>query len=585
MKKLIMFLMVLAISVPVSATIDDPAPPMWGVAGTTGVWQLDDPCWSEPSCLEGTENYNLDVPDATWENGVLTTSSTELETLWCVIGVSEGGLYVTIHLQIAASEEIENATQTSLEIREAGPDGEFINETFPELVNEGGGVYTLSGTMSRPAGENLAAGCFIEANNMAVEGIIVDVITHDGETPPTGSARSTSCLVAPKPAIVVDPNIITIYEPRDPCEFGPEPPGPVVGNFGVKLGWRPGEDPCYPNDPCHYAAEFTVTVTLDPNTEGDKDHDDYKIWDGHSVDGTIQLVFDQNNFDVLQEVHIEAIKDLEREGNESYNLGFTSACNEDANFQDAEGTLSITVIDNDVRHVSALPDRITLSETDAGDPCGTEEIAVRLSHQPDHTVYALVYADEWAFEEEMFVIDPNFEDWTDPNRLTFTATTWGGGSCPEYNETTMTSCWDKPLTIEVHAKDNDWVSEPDVTNIPGLVVFVPYSEDLEYSVDWLEPDPYGFPIEVEDGDGEAEEKEVDVVVEDNDCGALGYGIADVAGGGEEGDEPDCVVNLADFAALYSQWFSCTDPFDADINQWGDCCAEWERNEVTGECPP
>ncbi len=391
-----------------------------------------------------------------------------------------------------------------------------------------------------------------------IDQVVIDTICYDGESLPVGTPRAGGAV---KTEIVYDPNITTIYEPQDPEEFGPPPPGPVVGNFGVKLGWRPGEDPCNLGT---YFKHVEVTITLDPNTEGDKDHDDYFIWGGDPVDGTITLVFDANNYDILQKVNIEAIKDLDREGNETYTLGFTSACLQDPNFDNdpcspVTQTLSITVIDNDVRHVSALPTRITLSETDAGDPCGTKEIEVRLSHPPSDTVYVLVWGDEWAFEEEMFIIDPNFEDWMplygEPNRLTFTATTWGGGSCPEYNETTMTSCWNKPLTIQVHAKDNDWVTEPDVTNIGGLVVFTPYSEDLEYCVDWLEADPYGFPLEVTDSGGIAEEAEVTVVVEDDDCGAKGYDIADI--------NEDCVVNLGDLAVFFNQWLSCTQPYDDD----------------------
>jgi hypothetical protein len=73
-------------------------------------------------------------------------------------------------------------------------------------------------------------------------------------------------------------------------------------------------------------------------------------------------------------------------------------------------------------------------------------------------------------------------------------------------------------------------------------------------------------------------------VQDNDCGAWGYDIADVAGGGANGDEPDCSVNLADIAELYSSWASCTKPYDGGASGWADCCAEWDMDEVTGECP-
>jgi len=172
-----MFLMVLAISVPALAIIDDSAPPEWGVAGTTGVWHFVDPDWSVPNCLFGTESYYLDIPDATWAYGVITTSPDAMETVWGLIGIPEGGSYVTIHVQIAATAEIEDAEQTSLELRrqetEPGAEPLFISEIFPELVNAGGGVYTLTGTLEKASGA-FYAGCYIGANQLQLEGVIID---------------------------------------------------------------------------------------------------------------------------------------------------------------------------------------------------------------------------------------------------------------------------------------------------------------------------------------------------------------------------------------------------------------------------
>ncbi len=270
MKKLIMFLMVLAISVPALAIIDDSAPPMWGEAGgNTGLWHFDDPAWSEPSCLDGTEYYYFEIPGATWAYGVITTGPDASETLWGLIGIPEGGSDVTVHVQIAASEEIEDAVQTSLETRrrETEPGGEplFITEIFPELVNAGGGVYTLTGTLPR-ASNAFYAGFYIEKNGLQVEGIIVDVITHDGETPPTGPARIFSCPVA-VPVILVDPNVMLVYETDE-----------TEGDFAVSLM----------NEPPTGA---TITVTVDPNTYGDGPSEDITLIGGDPCDGTITMTF------------------------------------------------------------------------------------------------------------------------------------------------------------------------------------------------------------------------------------------------------------------------------------------------------
>ena len=40
----------------------------------------------------------------------------------------------------------------------------------------------------------------------------------------------------------------------------------------------------------------------------------------------------------------------------------------------------------------------------------------------------------------------------------------------------------------------------------------------------------------------------------NPC--LEYSVFDVAGGGPDGDEPDCKVDLLDFAAFAQDWLSC-----------------------------
>ncbi len=85
----------------------------------------------------------------------------------------------------------------------------------------------------------------------------------------------------------------------------------------------------------------------------------------------------------------------------------------------------------------------------------------------------------------------------------------------------------------------------------------------------------GFPINVADGEGEAEVAGVEVIVEDDDCGAKGYGIADV--------NEDCVVNLADFAVFFGQWLFCTDPYDdPEYLVWGACDASWNLAEAEEE---
>jgi len=67
----------------------------------------------------------------------------------------------------------------------------------------------------------------------------------------------------------------------------------------------------------------------------------------------------------------------------------------------------------------------------------------------------------------------------------------------------MTSNWNVSQTICLEARDDDIrgedVEEEGLEWVPGVVTLTPYSEDPRYSVDWLQPDPYGFPIDLGEG--------------------------------------------------------------------------------------
>jgi hypothetical protein len=183
-------------------------------------------------------------------------------------------------------------------------------------------------------------------------------------------------------------------------------------------------------------------------------------------------------------------------------------------------------------------------------------------------------------------IDPNFVQikplYGEPNRLTFIATD-GMDPCVA----TMTSSWHKPQTIRVYADDNDNLGGYGVRYPEGEITFTPFSEDVRYLIESLNPDgttvvqdPCITGTETSDGIGIV--TTLDVTVEDNDCGARGYDPADISGGGEEGNEPDCIVGLADVAQLIKEWGMCTEPFDGVIwgqgltaKSWDECLPWWE----------
>jgi hypothetical protein len=250
-------------------------------------------------------------------------------------------------------------------------------------------------------------------------------------------------------------------------------------------------------------------------------------------------------------VVVEAVEDLDREGDESYPIELTVTINiADANFGNPTPVVvesSVTVIDNDVPFVSALPDDFELSESEPN----CVDLKVRLSHKPWNDVYVRVLSEGWIFGDddkaEMASLDPPLGEADDPNVLTFT-TIDDQDPC----EATMTSGWNVEQTITVCPIDNDELAEAWEEWIGGQLFMPSYSEDVRYLVPWLNPDGSEVPEEEESG-GEAGEAVVGINVQDNECGAVGFAPSDF--------NEDCAVGLADFAHYYAQWQFCTEPYD------------------------
>ena len=129
---------------------------------------------------------------------------------------------------------------------------------------------------------------------------------------------------------------------------------------------------------------------------------------------------------------------------------------------------------------------------------------------------------------DMVVMDPNFEDWTDPNHLTFTPANY---NVPQ--QICLTALDDDVRGEGPEADELEWV--------PGVILLNGLSDDVRYQSS-------------EEG-GELDETEVRFNVQDNECGAKGYSYTDFNG--------DCVVNLADFALFYEEWTLCTQPYPSD----------------------
>jgi hypothetical protein len=566
MKKLIMFSMVLAVAMPALAAIEDVSPPAWG--GTTPsanvVWQIDTE-YGVPTCT-AYDPYNGD-PEiyfggsegdqvGTWDS-VAGTLEIDDVILMALVEVPGGpGANLTIRVQIAYEGEPE-FTGTSLELWDGGriDIGAGMPTTAVEDPAESG-VWVQEGTFTpdtpglKDSGY-LDAGNIIGINNVGtftITGMIIDVIRHDGDAPTSGPGRYI-CGFS-EPAIAVDSNDLPVYEPQDPC--GPPVLGPTDGQLLVSLAWQPGE-PTYP--------AFAAEVVVDPNVDGDAPHEDFVFPDSDADDGSVMLRFTDANWSDPQLVAVRAVEDLDREGDESYPIELTVTIDiADPNFGNPTPVVvtdSVDVVDNDVPFVVAVPPAIEgkLSEND---PCVPYCFDVTLSHLPNDDVYVIVdrVSDYELVVESMSVMNPPLGVADDPNRLKFTP-----------------GNYDTPQTICLEARDDPCLVEPWEEWIDGMVILTPYSEDVRYNVDWLQPDPYGFPIDVEDSGGEAEEEFVDFDVQDNDCGAVGYARFDF--------NEDCAVDLGEAAALYNQWLFCTlkdGRSQPGVAIFTDCDAAWNLQE-------
>ena len=391
-----------------------------------------------------------------------------------------------------------------------------------------------------PSDEGLWVGTW--GNNTAIDQIVIDTICYPGDEPPVGPGRKVV-----KPPVTVDSSDLPIYEPYDPPD-GPSVEGPTEGQMLVSLAWPPGEGVGYPS--------FNATVKVDPNS-GDGKHEDFIFPASTAADGSVELKFTDANWSDPQAVAVQALQDTDREGDEKYPIELTVTIDiADPNFGNPTPVVvesRVGVVDNDVPFISLSTDEIEISESD---PCTCVDLKIRLSHKPDAKVGVWVNAGGYAFSEDeeftMFIIDPNFEQYpplyADPNRMTFTVS-----GNPEWNQTTMTSNWNVEQTITVCPIDNDELAEAWVEYIDGQISLTPYSEDLRYRVPDLNADGSEAPGNPPDSGGEAEETIVDISVQDNECGAIGYSRMDF--------NEDCNVGLADLANIYAQWLYCTEPFE------------------------
>jgi hypothetical protein len=604
MKKLIMFVMVLAIAASAGATRFPHPPPDFAGCANSGMvfWEfLTDGCDPTSDIQDPPYVFDPELPDPTFgtryqDGGPVWTWSAgdgakgiytcdDEDSLNGSIPVRGDETYMRMYFQVVhtlVASDDESLIGMGLELWDMGewagcPEmyegvGEYLEgyefpaPTYTELI---GGVWHRStwvadfstdgavwsfGDTDREFGDLfeathttaiIAMGDF-GASGFDMEEVVMDYIWFSESD--YSDIPDEPCWGAEAP-ITVDTNDIPVYEPQD--AGGPPPMGPTDGQLQISLAWKPGEDLGYPPFIC------TVVVDPDPNVEhvGNPDFSFTKPVPP-DPNGNVTLTFTQANWDIYQNVHVAATQDLLREGNESGNVEFRVTINiDDPNFgsdpcRPVSTTQGIIVVDNDIPYISVLPRGQLEDILTENNPLVPRCVNVTLSHLPTHNVEIRAFIEsEFDLIYDQVIVDPNFEDWTDPNHLLFTP---GNYNSPQQ------ICL-KVLDDEEHPDtDDEW--------IPGTLFVNGASDDIRYEA------------ESDDGDGELEPTQVNFNVQDNDCGAWGFYAEDTNG--------DCVIDLSELAALWTQWHYCTlkdgRSVPAGVAIWADCDAAWNLEEAEEE---
>jgi len=432
----------------------------------------------------------------------------------------------------------------SLETRqqEAEPGAEplFITEIFPELVNVGGGVYTLSGTLPR-AGNAFYAGFYIQKNDLRIEGIIIDVITHDEENPLEGPARIISCPVPVLP-ILVDPNVMLVYETNE-----------TEGDFAVSLM----------NEP---PAGATITITVDPNGGGPSE--DITLIGGSGVTGSVTFDLNDSNWDEPHTICFKAIDDDIPEPPsllEPQDILVSSSWpghETDANFV-GEKHVEVEVVDNDQANILFKYSSVGVAATnkwvtgpvklweELGDweMLQWRNIGVLLQVPPSGNPVKLQAVVEGEVEGDNLpptdLILP-FPESPEPNGLIYTAGTYA-----------------TPQKIKMWGNDD--------AVLQALDAAAAGDENYQATLSvWV----------VDDGGDDrftGLERSVTFNIEDNECGAFGYLAMDVGNPNaftdpnyrdEAGNPlPDCYIDIYDVIELATQWLDCSDPQDPSCESY------------------
>jgi hypothetical protein len=634
MKKLIMFLMVLAIGAPALAIMVDESPPDWGgvTPRATYVWHIDTEEYAEPSCINfdayvqdpviwwGEEdpcNPPFAKPVGTWTPDPCNGTFSFQKIVSMYVEAPQGvGTSLTIRIQAelqwpepGKNEIFWHFPQVFSWDEEKGMEDADYRAEVPGTFEQVGetDVYVMEETFYPGRADMLGDGvpppdekaiigivCELEEQDprYTMKGMIIDVIRHFGITPPTTGPGRVICDDSPVLPLLVDPNVMTVYEDADRV---------TRGDFDVKLARAPFSG--------------NVTIVVDPNGgngawgEGQDEDKDIELLAGSGPDNKATLTFtpttatDTNDIDLARStcgvynettmtscwntpltIVFDALDDTAPEPPDLIELtaiSFTATHPTDPDFN-GERIVEVVVEDNDQANIL-----FTLTPREQNNPkypilSGQtvqiweqkrlnfynqwRKIGVTLQVEPsgDPVVITMdVDLPVGLTNPNPPVTDPVLDpDGLDPNRLYFDSDDW--------NISQPIKIWgnddDKPQVFE---EDEDEYPESDGDeNYTATLTFtvVDSGGDERYGkmVELINPDT-GFPYDPPRYEWDGLVKTVDIDIEDNECGAFGIlpgdiGNSDPCAVDDDGNPlPDCQVDIYDVIEMARRWLNCTDP--------------------------
>ncbi len=547
MKKLIMFVMVIAIAVPVFS----------GIASAQNVPVCITVC---PPGIIADETITLTAIDEFGDKVDLSEFDVvgiAFENIGVSFDVGDGDIYDSLFTEDGRVQF--TMTQAMLDA-----DRWHVG---------GGGPFDWHQHIAAPqALVDTCSDCGGPENNWPPEHRLVTEAIAAGGT----CGGLAGCDAPPNP-FIIDPNVMLVYET-----------GETEGDFGVSLKTEPPPG-------------ATITITVDPNAGGPSE--DITLIGGSGDTGSIIFDVNDSNWDEPYIICFKAIDDDIAEPQEigdtllePQNILISSIWpghETDANFV-GERAVIAKVKDNDqpdilftlTRAEQHNPKNPLLPGTPAqvweqtrwfvvplkqwreigvtlqveplnDDPCKVGYVRVIVANEGESGNQPIMWLNpEWDYNEPLPPID-------EPNAIVFTS----DGTAVS-GVIGVVSKWDESYPILIFGNDDDVLQVlGEEGEYPSTEGNENYGASLLFSVESTSDERYA-PLN-NDNEPEGLERSVIINIEDNECGAWGISYLDIGNPNAATDPnyqdddgnplPDCYVNIYDVIEFATKWLDCSDP--------------------------